>query len=164
MRFNSNSDFNVSVGTDSYSPKILEQIINFHNILNGIELWNKNVFDIDFDKIIKEENVFCYIDPPYTNSLAVYNESKVFGGWKIEDDLKLFEILDKLANNNVNFGLSNVFVNRDKENTHLIDWCNKNKDRYYVYHTNKNYNPFSRGNSESDEVYITNYKNNSMLF
>ena len=52
-------------------------------------------------------------------------------------------------------GLSNVYINRGKRNEHLIKWCLDNN--WYVYHLNRNYNPFSRGNSNNDEVYICNY-------
>ena len=75
-------------------------------------------------------------------------------GKNYEDNLKKFK--KELNKKGVKWGLSNVFVNRDKENTHLIEWCNKNN--WNVYHLNRNYNPFSRGNSNNDEVYICNYK------
>lgn len=68
----------------------------------------------------------------------------------------LFELIETLNKKGIMWGLSNVFYNRKKENTHLIEWCNKNN--WNVYHLNRNYNPFSKGNSNNDEVYICNYK------
>ena len=106
---------------------------------------------IRFNK--KDEFVYC--DPPYLNTEAVYNEKRAYGGWCIDDDYKLFDILEELHNKGVKWGLSNVFYNRGKSNDHLIEWCDKNN--WHVYHLNRNYNPFSRGNSNNDEVYICNY-------
>lgn len=99
---------------------------------------------------------FVYMDCPYLNTEAVYNEKRAFGGWTIESDYKLFEIAEQLNKRGVKWGLSNVFSNRGNTNEHLIKWCNEKK--WNVYHLDRNYNPFSRGNSDNDEVYICNYK------
>ena len=152
IRFNKNNEFNASCG--STQRYIKEKIVNMHDNIQNVDILNKNCFDIDFNSL--NENDFVYCDPPYLNTEAVYNEKRAFGGWNIDDDYKLFDILEKLNNKGVKWGLSNVFVNRGKENTHLIEWCNKNN--WNVYHLNRNYNPFSRGNSNNDEVYICNYK------
>lgn len=153
IRFNTNSDFNASTGADSYNEKNYKKICDMHNTFKNVTISNTNCFDIDFD--ILTNNDFVYCDPPYLNTEAVYNEKRAFGGWCIEDDYKLFDILERLNNKGVKWGLSNVFYNRGKSNDHLIEWCNKNN--WNVYHLNRNYNPFSRGNSNNDEVYICNY-------
>lgn len=67
----------------------------------------------------------------------------------------MFKLLEGANKRGIKWGLSNVFENRGKKNQHLIDWCEKNG--WQVYHLDRNYNPFSRGNSNSDEVYICNY-------
>lgn len=89
------------------------------------------------------------------NYLNNVDEKIAFGGWNIEDDYKLFELCEKINEKCVKWGISNVFENKGIKNEHLIEWCNKNN--YKVYHLNRNYNPFSRGNSNNDEVYICNY-------
>lgn len=155
IRFNSNNNFNASSGADSYNEKNYKKICNMNEQFQNIEILNKNCFDIDFTKL--NENDFVYCDPPYLNTEAVYNEKRAYGGWNIDDDYKLFEILEELHNSGVKWGLSNVFYNRGKSNDHLIEWCDKNN--WNVYHLNRNYNPFSRGNSNNDEVYICNYNN-----
>ena len=154
IRFNKDSEFNVSSGADSYNEKIYRKLNNMQCTMKEVEIWNKDVFDINFNKL--GDNDFVYLDPPYSNTEAVYNEKRAFGGWTTEKDNKLFNICEQLNSRNVKWGISNVFVNRNKENTHLVEWCNKNK--WNVKHLNRNYNPFSRGNSNSDEVYICNYK------
>ena len=155
IRFNKNSGFNVSCGNlQQYNDTIYQQICDMHEEFKNIEIVNGDAFDFDFSKLTR--NSFVYIDCPYSGTEAVYNEKRAFGGWTIESDLKLFDLLEKLHRGGIKWGLSNVFVNRGKVNQHLIDWCNKNN--WNVYHLDRNYNPFSRGNSHNDEVYIYNYK------
>lgn len=151
IRFNKKDEFNVSCG--STQRYIKDKIVNMHDSIQDVEIISKNCFDIDFDKLTELDFVYC--DPPYLNTEAVYNEKRAYGGWCIEDDYKLFDILEELHNKGVKWGLSNVFYNRGKSNDHLIEWCDKNN--WHVYHLNRNYNPFSRGNSNNDEVYICNY-------
>lgn len=121
--------------------------------MKDVEVINGNAFDFDFESL--EPGDFVYCDPPYLNTQAVYNEKRAFGGWGVEEDYKLFELLEDLNSRGVKWALSNVFVNRGITNQHLIDWCDKNK--WTVIHLNRNYNPFSKGSSESDEVFISNY-------
>lgn len=151
IRFNKKNEFNVSCG--STQRYIREKVMNMINNFDEVEVMNKNCFDIDFSQFKKGDFIYC--DPPYLNTEAVYNEKRVFGGWNIDDDYKLFTILEELDKRDIKWGLSNVYVNRGKRNEHLIKWCLDNN--WYVYHLNRNYNPFSRGNSNNDEVYICNY-------
>ena len=149
MRFNSKNEFNASVGSTQRYVK--EYIYNAYEPMKQVNISCKNYKEVPI-----KENCFVYCDPPYFNTLAVYNEKKAYGGWSIKDDLELFEYLEHLDKRNIKFGLSNVFKNRGKTNEHLIEWCDKNN--WEVYHLSRNYNPFSKGNSNNDEVYITNYK------
>lgn len=151
IRFNKKNEFNASCG--STQRYIREKVMNMINNFDEVEVMNKNCFDIDFSQFKKGDFIYC--DPPYLNTEAVYNEKRVFGGWSIDDDYKLFNILEELDKRDIKWGLSNVYVNRGKRNGHLIKWCLDNN--WYVYHLNRNYNPFSRGNSNNDEVYICNY-------
>lgn len=153
IRFNSNSEFNASSGNDSYNDVNLKRVQEMYETFKNIKVINKNIFDLDFASLTKDS--FLYLDPPYLNTEAVYNEKRAFGGWDIECDYKLFKLLEELNNKGIKWGLSNVFVNRGKENAHLIEWCKKNN--WQVYHLDRNYNPFSRGLSNNDEVYICNY-------
>lgn len=154
IRFNSKDEFNVSSGNNSYNEKNYNQILDFHKSFKDVTILNKNIFDLNLDELT--ENDFVYCDPPYLNTEAVYNEKRAFGNWDINNDYKLFKILDDLNDRNIKFGLSNVFENRGIKNDHLIKWS---KDHNYnVYHLKRNYNAFSSESSNSDEVYICNYK------
>ena len=152
IRFNKDNEFNASNGSDSYNEKNYAQIMNFHKKIKDVEVFCDDYKNID---ILDGENVFVYVDPPYLNTEAVYNEKRAYGGWNIDNDYELFSLLEDLDQRGINWGFSNVFANRGNENTHLIEWCNKNN--WNVYHLTRNYNPFSRGNSNNDEVYICNY-------
>lgn len=153
IRFNQNNEFNASNGNDSYNDKNYQQICDMHESFKNVEIVNGNAFDFNFS--ILTENSFVYVDCPYSGTEAIYNGKQAFGGWTVESDYKLFSLLEKLSRGGIKWGLSNVFVNRGKTNQHLIDWCEKNN--WNVYHLDRNYNPFSRGNSNNDEVYICNY-------
>lgn len=159
IRFNSRNEFNAPNGNNAYNQNNKLDIINMHKYMQNVELQSEDALSFDFSILTVDSFVYC--DVPYLNTEAVYNEKRAFGGWTIESDYKIFDILEKLNANGVKWGLSNVFSNRGKTNQHLIDWCNKNN--WNVYHLNRNYNPFSRGNSDSDEVYICNYGDKKIL-
>lgn len=155
IRFNKNSQFNVSCGNlQEYNSKILEQITNMHNAFKNVLISENNALSLKLDKL--EQDTFIYCDPPYLNTEAVYNEKRAFGGWNIDNDYELFALLEKADKKGFKWGMSNVFENRGKKNEHLIKWCEDNG--WQVFHLDRNYNPFSRGNSDNDEVYICNYK------
>lgn len=154
IRFNQKSEFNASFGSNgNYNDNLKRKVKDGCEGFKNIDIYCKNALSLKIDYL--KENDFVYCDPPYLNTLAVYNEKRAFGDWNIEKDYELFKMLETLNSKNVKWGLSNVFINRGEVNQHLIDWCEKNK--WHVHHLNRNYNPFSRGNSDNDEVYICNY-------
>lgn len=164
LRFNKKSEFNMSFGFRSYTEKYDNRIIDACDTLKNknIIFKNENAFNILQDTIFNKDD-FIYLDPPYSNTTAIYNEKRAFGGWTIEDDCKLFDILEELNKKGIKWGLSNVFRNKGIENKHLIEWCDKNK--WNVNHLNKNYASLGKGNAKSDEVFICNYqiKNDNQL-
>lgn len=153
LRFNQKNEFNVSNGNDSYNEKNYQQLKDMQESFKDVIVSNRDVFDLKLDDLTEKD--FVYLDPPYLNTTAVYNEKKAFGGWCIDDDYRLFSLLETLNKKGIRWGMSNVFENRGTTNEHLKEWCEQKG--WYVYHLNRNYNPFSRGNSNNDEVYITNY-------
>ena len=155
IRFNTKDEFNASFGSDGdYNENLKNKIKDGIEGLKEIELLNKDFFDLDFSVLSK--NSFVYVDPPYLNTTAVYNEKRAYGGWNIDSDYRLFKVLEELNNRGIKWGFSNVFINRGISNDHLIKWCEDND--WNVLHLQRNYNPFSRGNSNNDEVYIYNYE------
>lgn len=161
VRFNSKNDFNMPCGNQCFSNDDKASILNASNIFNkkNIIIKNEDAFVL-LEELLSKNNLekqklFLYLDPPYTNTMAIYNEQRAFGGWTIKNDLQLFGLLDKLSVKKVKFALSNVLTNKTKQNNHIIYWANKNG--YHILHLNKNYSSLGKGNANSDEVLITNY-------
>lgn len=156
IRFNQKSDFNMPYGNRCYCEKHCKQIIDWCNVVRNrdIDIKQEDAFDILQDTIFDKDD-FIYLDPPYSNTLAIYNEKRAFGGWSEKDDLRLFEILEKLDKCGIKWGLSNVFKNKDYINEHLIKWCEDHN--WNVIHIDYSYYCLGRGNANSDEVYICNY-------
>ena len=156
IRFNSKSDFNMPFGNQCYHERNYDTIKEWCAFMkdNDIEVMQENAFDILQDTIFNKDD-FIYLDPPYHNTTAIYNEKRAFGGWSTEDDYMLFAILEKLDKCGIKWGLSNVFKNKDYTNEHLIKWCEEKK--WNVIHIDYSYYCLGRGNANSDEVYICNY-------
>lgn len=153
FRFNKNGEFNMPFGTDCFSEK------NEEYIKNGCEFFSKdNVFvgKNDFRNLNIEllgESDFVYLDPPYYNTNAVYNEN---GGWTEKDEDDLYKLCEQLNERGIKFGLNNVFINKNKENTKLIVWCERKGWNVYVF-DKVSYSACGKGNSKAKEVFITNY-------
>lgn len=160
IRFNNKNEFNMPFGNRCFLEEHKDKIKIACNTLKNknIIFKNENAFDI-LENTYFNKNDFIYLDPPYSNTTAIYNEKRAFGGWQIKDDERLFKILEKLDKQGIKWGMSNVFKNKQIENTHLINWCIKNN--WNVFHLNKNYASLGKGNANSDEVYVCNYEINN---
>lgn len=157
IRFNSRDEFNMPVGNQHFNDKNIENIklacdkFNKSNII----LQNKDAFEVLSDIKTNSPNIYIYIDPPYSNTMAVYNESRAYGGWGIEDDKRLFKELDRISKLGVKWSLSNVLEHKGKTNEHIANWATKNN--YRIVDLNKNYSALGKGNANSREVLILNY-------
>ena len=130
-----------------------QKIIDGCNFLSrpNVYLTNKDYKSFNFKALLKSD--FLYLDPPYSNTLAIYNEQQ---GWCIDDDYDLFDICDYLTRRGIKWAMSNVFENKGVINQHLIDWVTKNN--YNVHHFNDfTYVSCGKGNAKTDEVLIMNY-------
>ena len=153
FRFNNKGDFNMPCGNDCFSES------NKEYILNGCKFFNQSnvhIFNNDF-RLLKvnklNENDFVYLDPPYLNTTAVYNEN---GGWTEQDEDDLYALCEQLNKANIKFGLSNVFENKGNKNEKLINWCDRNNWNVYTF-DRFTYMVCGKGNSNAQEVFITNY-------
>lgn len=160
IRFNSKLEYNGSFGKNrsSFNPALRENFVAFVDRLQEIDI---EFCPYDFREITGAEltkNDFVYCDPPYSLTCATYNDGKRgFGGWSVEDDKQLFEILDELNNAGVRFALSNVLESKGKSNNALKEWAK----RYCIHYLNPNYSNCSYQKkdkvSRDIEVLITNY-------
>ena len=158
IRFNSNGEFNLPVGKRDFNKKMQQKLSDF---IDKIKEQNCKFTCLDFrefDIDTLENNDFVYVDPPYLITCATYNEQ---GGWSETDEKDLLRFLDRLNEKGLRFALSNVLRSKGKENTILIEWLDKNKDKYravslnYSY-SNSNYQTKDK-TSNSEEVLIINY-------
>lgn len=153
MRFNNNGDFNMPFGNGTFTEKNKEYIINgcafYHN--NIVKISNK-----DFRKLkvsLLKPTDFVYLDPPYINTTATYNENN---GWTESDQQDLYALCEELTRNKIKFAMSNVFKNKGIENTGLINWVEHNGYKVHAF-DGFNYMACGKGNANTVEVLITNY-------
>lgn len=153
FRFNSKGDFNMPCGNDCFSKTNEEYIKNGCNFFSGnnVFLFSNDFRSLKIDNLTDKD--FVYLDPPYLNTTATYNENE---GWTIKDEEDLYDLCENLNNKNIKFGLSNVFANKDVENTKIIEWCDKNNWNVYTF-DKFSYMACGKGNSNAKEVFITNY-------
>lgn len=157
FRFNSNHDYNNPSGTNrSHFNKNIEKRLDlFMKGMDNIEFTSKNFIDLDYSRIATKD--FVYFDPPYRSSVGSYNDGKRgFEGWDVNDDLRLFEIIDSLDKRGIKFALSNVFYNNGLTNLELKKWSEKYNIHYLKSsYINSNYQ--RKKCNETKEVLITNY-------
>lgn len=158
IRFNSKGEFNLPVGKRDFNEKMKQKLIDF---VDATKKRNCHFTCQDFRKFdisCLTSNDFVYIDPPYLITCATYNEMKA---WNDENEKALLKFLDELNEKNIRFALSNVLKSKGKENVVLLEWVNKNFDKYntirlkYNY-KNSNYQTKDK-KSLSEEVLIINY-------
>ncbi|WP_233611073.1 Dam family site-specific DNA-(adenine-N6)-methyltransferase [Lactococcus sp. S64] len=155
VRFNSKGQFNLPVGKRDFNSQMKSKLISFQEVLSS------NNFDFrnqDFRNIIDvSKDDFIYADPPYRITTAAYNER---GGWTTQDDLDLFDYLDKIDSIGAKFALSNVVVHKGKINNELVEWSKKygkfSKIPLKFDYNNSNYQSKAK-HSETIEVLIKNY-------
>ena len=159
IRFNSKSEFNMPFGNRCFLEEHKQLIMDSNYVLNKKNIIFKNENAFDLLKSIKYENdkTFIYLDPPYSNTMAIYNESRAFGGWNIDDDLKLFAELDRLHTLGIKWCMSNVLENKGKNNNHIKEWADKNGYEI-IYIEDKSYASLGKGNANSLEIMIVNYE------
>lgn len=157
IRFNAKGDFNLPVGKRDFNDKMAEKLSAF---IDRIKEQNSVFTAKDFREIdvtALSNSDFVYVDPPYLITCATYNEN---GGWGENDERDLLSLLDRLDANGVSFALSNVFSSKGHKNEILIEWTQKNSDKYRVAHLNYSYsnaNYHTNKTGATDEVLILNY-------
>lgn len=150
LRYNSSGDFNMPFGNGYLTEQCINNILNNkYNKINEIHNCDFRYFkNIEFN-----QDDFVYLDPPYFNTTATYNEN---GGWTEKDEDDLYELCETLNYKHIKFAMSNVFYNKNKENTRLIEWVNKNNFKVLNF-DDFTYCSCGKGNSNTVEVLITNY-------
>ncbi len=154
IRFNNKGEFNMPFGSDRFiKEKHSQRFVDFHNLLNQDNFKITNKSYIEFNPALFNEKDFIYLDPPYLNTVATYNEN---GKWDNDRQNELLDYCLYIIKSGRRFAMSNVFKNRDFVNTDLINWCEDNNLNVYSFE-GFNYSNFGKANSESKEVLIMNY-------
>lgn len=158
FRFNNKHEYNSSFGKNrSYfsdrQRQDLKAVKDRFESKDTVCVMSKNVFDFDFSDF--DENDMIYFDPPYFNSVGNYNDGKRgFEGWTAVHEKKLYELLDRLNEQETRWALSN---NLKYENEFLDVW----KDKYNIHYLSGDYlncNYHKKDREIKDiEVLITNY-------
>ncbi|BAV58829.1 hypothetical protein AGMMS49573_07410 [Endomicrobiia bacterium] len=156
VRFNSRGEFNLPVGKRDFNTQLIKKLNFFIDRLKSNNFIFTNTDFRKFDTTALTKNDFVYCDPPYLITCASYNEQN---GWTDKDEKDLLKFLSFLNAKEIKFALSNVFRNKGKENSILLDWL---KDKSYKViqlnksYANSNYHTKDKtGNAE--EVLIVNY-------
>ena len=156
IRFNNKHEFNMPYGNRCFifgKHDINIQLAYNQFKSKNITMLNNNAFDV-LKGIKENKKQFIYLDPPYTNTMAVYNER---GGWNIEDDIKLFKELDRLNELGIKWAMSNVLENKGIKNEHIETWA-KNNNYKIIEFMDKEYSALGKGSAKTREVLIINYK------
>jgi DNA adenine methylase Dam len=154
IRFNKSGNFNMPFGNRTFNNKMKENFESFVCRLSKIdvEFHSVDFRDIIFKSLAPDD--FVFVDSPYLNSTATYNEN---GGWCKEDELDLLILLDDLHKQGVKFGMTNVIEHKGYTNELIVDFSK----RYSVYHIQNDYNGCNYQDKNKEyttrEVYVYNY-------
>lgn len=158
FRFNNQGEFNNPFGVNrsSYNPQIENNLIGLHSKIQAMTFTAYNFRQMDLQSL--QAGDFVYADPPYLISCGSYNDGKRgFEGWKEQDDLALFEMLDELNSRNIHFALSNVVEHKGMRNENLDKWRMKYNTHFLnASYTNSCYQ-YKDKDAKTIEVLITNY-------
>lgn len=127
IRFNSNHDFNIPCGQRRFNDRLISKFISFSRVMKGKEVVIENT---DFRKLLADAdpNSFFYLDPPYRETTAAYNDGKRgFEGWTIEHEKAMCEGLDILSLNGGKFLLSYIIDVEGFHNEQIEQWANEKK-------------------------------------
>ena len=180
IRFNKKGEFNLPFGSRRSSlndsiKKNLNDLIDFFKANdNNIKFSNKDGLRFLRKNIISAElNDFIYLDPPYLNTTATYNEQD---GWNEENEHQLFQYIAHCLNKDINFGLSNILINCEYKSTEMYLFAHDYdiSKKIAIYKLDKNYKNCNHQKSSTNvlqEIYITNvgvnintnYCNNGLL-
>lgn len=145
IRFNGSHGFNNPVGSRYFNDCLLAKFISFARQVKtkNIEYLSGNYVNLS-DRI--DSNTFLYLDPPYRNTLGVYNDGKRgFEGWSIDHEEQLCKFLDEIHKKNAKFMFSY------KNNSEIESWANSNGYRIiHIEVTQGRYN-------DRHEILILNY-------
>ncbi|HFI0020698.1 TPA: DNA adenine methylase [Streptococcus suis] len=152
IRFNNSGQFNLPVGNVDWNKNVTQALRDYSEWI--IDRDSKvNLTSLDFEEFIDNQTIgtddFLYFDPPYLITFSDYNKL-----WDPKEEKRLYDLLDRLNQRGVKWGLSNMVTHKGKTNELLIEWAQK----YNEYSISSNYiSRFDNTIKEnSKEIYVTN--------
>lgn len=150
IRFNQKGEFNVPVGNVDFNSNAVTALSNYAHVTADIDLAFSS---LDFENFIERSKLhksdFVYVDPPYLITASEYNRQ-----WNLEQEERLYSLLDELDKSRIKFAVSNVETYGEKENETLTRWMSK----YKVHTIKSNYiNYFDNGKKSMRELLVCNY-------
>lgn len=165
IRFNSAGAYNSSSGKTHhwFTPTVRENLRAFIPRIHDVEFTCRDFTTFDFTKLNMDG--FVYADPPYTLGTAVYND-RPHGthSWTVDDDRRLFNLLNGLNARGIRFTLSNVMEHKGRINEPLQKWVEEQD--LLVHPIGIDYNQcnyhYRADNRQhpTREVLVTNYQPN----
>lgn len=155
IRFNRQGKFNLPVGNVDWNKNVTTALKNYASWYNknNVELSVGLDFEDFIGKCHLEKGDFLYFDPPYLITFSDYNKL-----WGEKEEKRLYNLLDRLSEQGIYWGLSNMLFHKGKKNEILLQWAEK----YHEYQIESNY--ISRFDNtvkkNSKEIYVTNFKKN----
>lgn len=151
IRFNKSGKYNMTFG--DRKPFFLDRLREYSKAMEGVKCWEGDYRETLDEALLsgKGHKITVYMDAPYLDSIAQYNS-----GWSVQDNTDMLLYTDKLIAEGFKVIMSNIFSNRGKEHTQLIEWCDKNKDKIDVHHLDIDYgnSSFHKSNDKTDEVLV----------
>lgn len=136
----------------------VERLMQNQVLMKGVDLYNMSfgVLFLQLESLLSVKGVSpldttIYVDSPYYNSVATYNEQ---GGWTAQDDEVLLDYLVKLHKQGYHIVSSNAFHNRGKTNSRLIEWTEANSELFEVVYLNRDYSNSSYFKSDHPTVEV----------
>lgn len=158
FRFNNNREYNNPFGRNrsQFSENMKNNLILFSDKLKNmnIDFLSKEFDKIPIDNLGSEDLIYC--DPPYLITTGSYNDgNRGFKDWKEEEEIKLYNYLDRANRKNIKFAFSNVIEHKGKENVLLKEWSKK----YKIINLDNDYSnsSYNTKKGKSKEVLIINY-------
>lgn len=150
LRFNKKGHYNLPVGNVDFNQNTVNALIEYFR-LNSIKKtnWCSSDFEIFIHSLDIDERDLVYLDPPYLITFSEYNKL-----WDNDNEERMLDMLDNLAERNIRFAISNVTHYKGKTNDRFIEWSGQ----YNVYPIKSNYISYHDNTIKTfKEVLVTNY-------
>lgn len=151
IRFNGRGDFNLPVGNVDFNQNVVKALNDYLDFMTNHDVVFNNQ---DYQQLLNQttltKNSYIYFDPPYLISSSEYNKI-----WNIDNEIRLYQLLDDLNHNGIRFGITNLINHKGHHNEIFYQWAKK----YDAYDIKSNYISFNNNHikTDSQELFVTNH-------